>query len=156
MTFPDAPSYCQTCGSPLREGAVFCPSCGNQIRETNPVHAAFSVDDFVRSLKIYLLPDGTVVLARELFRRSPARLEVVSDESTSCLTADYRGRLVDFLTECLGGDAYLYSEIHLGGPEGSSCLWHVVNTMIIPLVSEHAEAIVGLYPALNSERKLGR
>jgi len=127
---------------------MFCPSCGNQARETTPPKAGFTVDDFVSSLERYLLPDGTLVLARELFRRSPARLEVVSDEDTSCLTADDRDRLVDFLTECLGGDAYLYGEIDLGGPEGNSCLWHVVNTMIIPLVSEHAEAIVGLYPVL--------
>jgi hypothetical protein len=87
-------------------------------------------------------------MARELHKRTPARLEVVSDESVRSLSVEDRDLLVDFLTECLTRDGYLYAEVDLGSAEGNSCLWHVINTMIIPLVSEHADAIVNLYPSL--------
>ncbi len=50
----------------------------------------------------------------------------------------------------LDGDGYLCAEVVIGG-EPRACVGHVINDFVLPLVSEHAGAVLGLYPELLPE-----
>ncbi|MGH9091001.1 MAG: hypothetical protein ACRDZR_06435 [Acidimicrobiales bacterium] len=92
-----------------------------------------------------LLEDGTVVLVKQPFRRSPARLEVDRGETTTLWSHGHQ-RLIDALIDLLASDGYIYAEIRAEAEEGSSALWHAINGEIISLAAAHAAAIADLYP----------
>jgi hypothetical protein len=130
---------CPKCEIPV--STPFCPNCGTE--RPAPSTTATEVLD---ALERRSTPFGDVVLARDLQADFSRRLTVRSGEDGTLAEPD-RQRLLDALWETLGSDGYLYATLRVDG-ESAGSLWHVINGFLIPLTSEHAAAVLGLYPSL--------